>query len=100
MLKPAGAAAVAPFGGEDDEIERVRALDLEPAAAAPARVVGRVERLHHHAFVAARQRVIVGSCRGVRGVDGERSARPSDGAMLGRATKRSWRPSTSERAVA
>ena len=56
--------AVAPFGGEHDEVERVRALDLEPARAAPAGLVGRVERLHHHAFVAARERV------GVEGLGG------------------------------
>jgi hypothetical protein len=35
----------------------VRALDLEPARAAPARLVRRVERLRHHALVAARERL-------------------------------------------
>ena len=46
------AAAVAPLGREHDEVERVHGLDLEPARAAPAGLVGRVERLHHHALVA------------------------------------------------
>ena len=50
----AGAPAVAPFRREHDEIERVRALDLEPARAAIAGFVGRIERLRHHAFVAGR----------------------------------------------
>ena len=47
----ARAPAVAPFRREHHEIERVRALDLEPARAAIAGLVGRIERLRHHAFV-------------------------------------------------
>ena len=57
VRQPAVAPAVAPFGREHDQVERVRALDLEPAGAAAARFVRRVERLRHHAFVAARERV-------------------------------------------
>ena len=52
MLSQALAAAVAPLGGEHDEVERVHRLDLQPAGAAPAGGVGRVERLHDHALVA------------------------------------------------
>ena len=59
LRQPALAAAVAPFGGEHDEVERVRRLDLEPARAAAAGLVRRVERLRHHALVAARERVVV-----------------------------------------
>ena len=57
VRQPSLAAAAAPLGGEHDEVERVRALDLEPARAAAARLVGGVERLRHDAFVAARQRI-------------------------------------------
>ena len=64
VRQPALAPAVAPLGGEHDEVERVRALDLEPARAAAAGLVGRVERLRHHALVAARERV------GVEGLGG------------------------------
>ena len=49
------APAVAPLHGQDHEVERVRGLDLEPRAAAAARLVGRVERLRHEALVAARE---------------------------------------------
>ena len=59
----AGATAVAPFGCEHHQVERVSALDLEPAGAAIAGFVGRVERLRHHAFVAGRESgFIEGSC--------------------------------------
>ena len=53
------ATAMAPFGGEHDEIEGVSALDLEPARAAIAGLVRRIERLRHHAFVAGRERGVV-----------------------------------------
>ena len=49
------ATAVTPFRREHHEIERVRALDLEPARAAIARFVGRIQRLRHQAFVSLRQ---------------------------------------------
>ena len=51
-------APVPPLGGEDDEVERVRGLHLQPAGAAPARLVRRIERLHHHALVAACERLV------------------------------------------
>src|SRR5205807_6319213 len=51
-----------------DEVEGVRALDLEPARAAVARLVGRVERLGHEALVAGRERALVESAR--RGLGG------------------------------
>ena len=47
-----------PFGGEDHEVEGDRPLDLDPAGAAAPRLVGSVERLHHHALVSARERVV------------------------------------------
>ena len=58
VREPALAPAVAPLRREHDEVERVRDLDLEPAGAAPARLVRRVERLDHHALVPARERVL------------------------------------------
>ena len=89
VREPAVAPAVAPFGGEDDEIERVRALDLEPARAAVARFVGRIERLRHHAFVAARERVVVERLRlrrptsvTMRGISKRRPARASTSAAI------------------
>ena len=51
--------AVTPFGREHHEIERVRALDLEPARAAAAGLVRRIERLCHHAFVSGREGGVV-----------------------------------------
>ena len=37
VAQPALAAAVAPLGGEHDQVERVARLDLQPARAAAAR---------------------------------------------------------------
>ena len=56
---------VPPLGGENDEIERVRGLDLDPTCTSPARLVRRVERLHHDAFVATREGVLEEPLRGV-----------------------------------
>ena len=59
----AGATAVAPFGCQHHQIESVGALDLEPAGAAIAGLVGGVERLRHYALVAGRKGgLIEGSC--------------------------------------
>jgi hypothetical protein len=44
-------ASVTPLGSQHDEIERVRRLDLEPAAAAVAGLVRRVQGLGHDALV-------------------------------------------------
>jgi hypothetical protein len=49
--------AVSPLGREHDEVERVRRLHLEPAAATAARLVRRVEGLHHHTLVTALERI-------------------------------------------
>ena len=49
--QPPGAPAVAPLGGEHDEVHGVHRLDLAPRTAAPPGVVHRVERLDHHALV-------------------------------------------------
>ncbi len=46
-----------PLGREHDEVERADRLDLAPRRPAPSRLVRRVERLHHHAFVPGRERV-------------------------------------------
>ena len=61
VAQPALPAAVAPLGGEHDEVERVRRLDLEPARPAASRLVRSVERLHHHALVAVRERLARGT---------------------------------------
>ena len=47
-----------PLRGEDDEIERVRDLDLEPPRPAPPGFVRRIERLDHDPLVALRERVL------------------------------------------
>ena len=57
VRQPALAPAVPPLGREHDQVEGVHRLDLQPADAAPARGVRRVERLDHHALVAAGDRV-------------------------------------------
>ena len=44
-------AAAAPLGGEDDEVERPRLLDLQPCLAAAAGSVHAVHRFRHHSFV-------------------------------------------------
>src|SRR4051812_2064753 len=49
--KPSMPAPVAPFGGKDDEIECVRLLDLEPAAATAACLVRRLQRFRHDPFM-------------------------------------------------
>ncbi len=56
-------AAVAPLGREDDEVERGCPLYLHPGGAAPSRLVGRIERLHDDALVAAGERVLEESLR-------------------------------------
>ena len=58
VRQPTLAPAVAPLGREHDEVERPHRLHLAPRAAAPTGVVGRVERLHHHALVAGGERVV------------------------------------------
>src|SRR6266545_5979068 len=64
VREPALAAAAAPFDRDDDEIERVRFLDLEPAGAAAPCLVRRLQRFRHDAFVAARERFVVESLGG------------------------------------
>jgi hypothetical protein len=55
VAEPAGAPAVAPFGGDHHEIEGSCGLDLEPGATARARVVGSVQGFRHDTFVAGCQ---------------------------------------------
>ena len=50
------AAAVAPFGGEHDEVECVGGLQLEPGGAPRAGVVARVQRLGDQPFLPRRDR--------------------------------------------
>ena len=52
------APPVPPLGGKNDEIERVRWLDLDPTCTSPSRLVRRVESLHHDTFVATREGVL------------------------------------------
>src|SRR5438552_2733822 len=52
------AAPAAPLRGKDDEVERMRRLDLEPRSSPPARLVGSVEGLGHDSLVATRQRLV------------------------------------------
>src|SRR5207247_1591455 len=52
--EPAAAAAVAPFGGEHDEVEGVSGLQLEPCGAARASFVARVQGLGHQPFLSGR----------------------------------------------
>src|SRR5207245_684349 len=54
--EPADAAARAAIGGDDHAVHRLRRLQLEPALATPARLVGRAQVLGHHALVAGGQR--------------------------------------------
>ena len=63
VRQPSAPPAMAPLRGEHHEIERVAALDLEPRRTARAGRVGSGQRLHHHAFVAARERVVVEGMR-------------------------------------
>src|ERR1700757_399694 len=64
-----------PLGGQHDEIERVSALDLEPARSAVARLVKRVHRLRHQTFVPGRDGGIVeGARRGLGGSHYSRNA--------------------------
>src|SRR5688572_31998888 len=51
--KPPAAPSVAPFRGEHDQVEGVRSLDLEPARAAAAGSVRRIDRFGHNALVSA-----------------------------------------------
>src|SRR5438105_15590784 len=57
IAQRAPTTAAAPFGGEDDEIERPRLLDLQPRPTAPSGGVRPVDRLRHHALVASGERV-------------------------------------------
>ena len=50
--------SVAPLDGEHHEVERVDGLDLDPAGAAPAGLVGRARGLDHDALVPSGQRVV------------------------------------------
>src|SRR5215831_12367279 len=55
--EPALPPAMAPLGGEDQQVERDARLDLDPTSAASAGFVRRIERLDQHAFVTTRQRL-------------------------------------------
>src|SRR5581483_4190357 len=50
IAEPPVAASIAAIRRDDDEIDALRALHLEPAPTADAGGVGRVEPLHHHAL--------------------------------------------------
>src|SRR5207245_9497655 len=57
VAERAAAAAVAPLRREHDEVERARALHLEPRLAAPAGSVRAGQRLRHDTLVALRDRL-------------------------------------------
>src|SRR5207247_8677115 len=59
VREPAAAAAMAPFGSEHHEVERLGRLDLEPRRAARAGVVARIQRLGHEPLVAGGERSLV-----------------------------------------
>ncbi len=58
--------SVPPLRCENDKVERVRDLDLEPTRAAPAGLVGSGERLDHDPFVATGERVLEEALRLMR----------------------------------
>ena len=71
--QPPLAPAAAPLDRQDDEVEGVHRLDLDPAGAATTRVVPDREALHDDALVAAGERVL-GELLGRRGVVGDQAA--------------------------
>src|SRR5262245_15689972 len=54
--QPALSPAATPLGGEDDQVERVCTLDLQPARATPTRLVRRVEPLGHDPLMTRSER--------------------------------------------
>ena len=57
--EPSVPSAIAPLGGEHDQIQRVRSFDLEPARATIACFVRRRQRFGHDAFVTGGNRSVV-----------------------------------------
>ena len=57
IAQPPLAPPIAPFRGENHQVERVRLLDLQPALPARSRSIGRADRLRHDAFIAAIERL-------------------------------------------
>src|SRR5207249_992835 len=91
--EPAPAPPAAVLHGQDDEIEGVGRLELQPVEAAMARGVGRGERLGHQALVSLRQRLAEKACGfvGGAGVDpGQHRARAKSTTSGTRAVT-SWR---------
>ena len=66
VAQPPLPASAAPLGGQHDQVEGLDRLHLAPRPASAAGVVGAVERLHHRALVAARQRLVEERLRGRR----------------------------------
>ena len=58
VAEPTLASATAPLGGEDDEIERVSRLDLEPGLATAPGFVSGLERFGHESFMALADRAV------------------------------------------
>ena len=65
VAEPALAAAAAPLGGEDHQVQGVGGLELEPAAAAAAGLVGGLEGLGDQALVAPLQGLLEEGLGGV-----------------------------------
>ncbi len=82
VAEPPATPAAAPLGGQHHEIDRPNRLHLEPAAAPPAGLVGRIQRLQHHPFVAACHRRAMKLVRllGRRGDDPGNQQRGGNGA--------------------
>src|SRR5205814_1375863 len=72
VREPAPAPARAAVGGDDDAVDRLRDLQLEPALAAPAGLVGAAEVLRHHALVTRGERPREERAPGVGGTSGSR----------------------------
>ena len=87
VAQPPVPSPVAPLGGEHDEVEGVRTLDLEPARAAPSRLVASAERLHHHALVPVGERVLEEALRLGRIARSRSSGRGSAPARAHRAAR-------------
>src|SRR5205085_1250806 len=68
------AATVAPFRGQDNQVERQHRFDLDPAGAATAGVVYRVQGLDHYPFVSVRQR-LAQECLGLGNIWGDDARR-------------------------
>src|SRR5260221_699044 len=59
VRQPSAPPSMAPFRREHDQVEGAGAFHLQPAGAAPAGFIRRIQRLGHHALVPCRERLAV-----------------------------------------